>query len=229
MKAKGLTQEGLKLIACASMLIDHIAAIFKWSMHYRIVGRLAFPIYCFLLAEGAYHTKNPKRYALRLFIGMLLSELPYDLAFNGGWSWRSQSVMVTLLLGFFALDCMKRADNLILKLLMAMPFAAMADLANTDYGGYGVMLIAMFGIARELPAAPMLRYIGLIFICGIMKSAHITLGGARISVQLFAIYAIIPIECYRGVKGKSGKAIQWAFYLFYPVHLAILAFLARIL
>lgn len=229
MEEKGLPQEGLKVIACLSMLIDHIAAVFGLSMTYRIIGRLAFPIYCFLMAEGVHYTKSPKRYMLRLFVGMLLSELPFDMAFNGGWDWSSNSVMVTLLLGFFALECMKRADDLILKLLMAMPFAAIAELACTDYGGYGVLLIAMFGVVRELPGAPVLRLIGMLIVCGLMRSAHIVLGGMRVSVELFAVLAIIPIECYRGRKGKTDKAVQWAFYLFYPVHLAILAILDRIL
>jgi membrane protein implicated in regulation of membrane protease activity len=70
----------------------------------RVIGRFAFPIYCFLLAEGAHCTRNPKKYALRMAIGAVLSELPYDLAFYGGWTMENQSVMITLLLGFGALE-----------------------------------------------------------------------------------------------------------------------------
>ena len=84
MERKGLPQEGLKLIACITMLIDHIGAVFFPSLILlRIIGRLSFPIYCFLLAEGAAHTKHAPRYALRLLLCALISELPYDLAFSG--------------------------------------------------------------------------------------------------------------------------------------------------
>ena len=100
MKKRGLSQEMLKLIACLTMLIDHVGATvilelfgttpslglywLYWAM--RIVGRMAFPIYCFLLAEGAHYTRNPKQYALRLAIGVVLSELPFDFAFWGVWT-----------------------------------------------------------------------------------------------------------------------------------------------
>ena len=101
MEKCGLSQESLKLIACITMLLDHIGATLVLRMvqgmpmpndqyrqlvgiyyAFRIIGRIAFPIFCFLLVEGAYRTRNPKKYGLRLFIGMLLSEIPFDLAFS---------------------------------------------------------------------------------------------------------------------------------------------------
>ena len=116
MKRFGMSQEMLKLIACMTMLIDHIAAVLvipsdaamlagdttvAWvHVVMRGIGRVAFPIFCFLLVEGAHHTRNPRKYALRLSLGMVLSEIPFDLAFFGRLTWAHQSVMVTLLLGF---------------------------------------------------------------------------------------------------------------------------------
>ena len=69
---KSIPPEGLKLIACLSMLIDHAAAIFGFALKWRAIGRLAFPIYCFLLVEGVYHTRSPKKYALRLALWLCL-------------------------------------------------------------------------------------------------------------------------------------------------------------
>ena len=104
MRNKHLHQEFLKIIACVSMVRDHIGAFLVPQIWLRCVGRLAFPIYCFLLVEGFHHTKNPKGYALRLLIGAILSELPYDLLLSGGISFARQSVMITLLLGFLMLS-----------------------------------------------------------------------------------------------------------------------------
>lgn len=83
MPKRGLSQETLKIIACVTMLLDHIGATFCPGIGLRIVGRIAFPIYCFLLAEGVHYTHSPKKYGLRLLIGALLSEIPFDLLFFG--------------------------------------------------------------------------------------------------------------------------------------------------
>lgn len=220
---RGIYQEELKLIACVSMLIDHVGAVLYPQIRLlRVIGRIAFPIFCFLLAEGSYYTHNPKKYAVRLSIGMLLSELPFDFAFFGGWTWQHQSVMVTLLLGFLALETMKKTEKTGLKILAALPFALAAEFACTDYGGDGVMLIAMFGIVRGMPHENLLQFLGMLVICGMMNSAHISIWGIRISIELFAVLAIFPICGYSGRKRTEGKALQWAFYLFYPVHIGII-------
>ena len=77
MEKHGLSQEGLKLFACVVMLIDHVGAVlFPQHFWMREVGRLAFPIFCFLLSEGVHYTRSPGRYVLRLTIGAAISELP---------------------------------------------------------------------------------------------------------------------------------------------------------
>ena len=95
-----IPQEILKLIACVSMLVDHIGAeLFPAAIGFRVIGRLAFPIYCFLLVEGMRRTHSPEKYILRLFFGIFLAELPFDYLFFDGFTWEHQSVMVTLTLG----------------------------------------------------------------------------------------------------------------------------------
>lgn len=228
MHKHGISQESLKRIACITMLIDHIGAIFLPGYSLRIIGRLAFPIYCFLLAEGVHYTRNPNRYALRLAISMVLTEPIFDLAFSGRWTWAHQSVMVTLLLGFLGLQTMKKCRNLPLRILAVVPFALLAQWLRTDYGGAGVCLIALFGISRDLPHRLFIQLAGMVLIFSRMPSLKIPFGGIYLSIQLFAVFAIIPIALYSGRKATGSKLSQLGFYLFYPVHLLVL-YLIRIL
>lgn len=218
---KKLSQETLKVIACLSMLIDHFSAIFYWRIPLRSIGRLAFPIYCFLLAEGVAHTRNHKKYGMRLLIGMILSELPYDLAFYHRWTIWENSVMVTLFLAFLALECMRLTDDLLVKMLVSVPFALAAEWMHTDYGAWGVVMVAVFGIFRGMPHERVHQTIWLFLVCAAMKSLRVPVLGMKIPIELFAVFAMIPISFYSGRKTENSKVIQWLFYLFYPAHLAL--------
>lgn len=237
MEKKGMSQETLKLIACVTMLIDHIAASLVWQVMrntpgggsaelwcvyrtMRVIGRIAFPIYCFLLVEGFYHTRDLKKYIARLGIGILLAEIPYDLVFFGGWTWESQSVMVTLLLGCLMMVAMERVKGF-WKFVMIAPFYIAAELLKTDYAGLGIAIIAVFALTRGMKYEKLLRVIGLglLLIPGVRT---LQIGGLWFRMQSFAILALIPIFCYDGRKLTQSKLAQWAFYLFYPVHMAVL-------
>ncbi len=219
MEKKGLSQETLKVIACMTMLLDHVGAMFVRGYTLRIIGRIAFPIFCFLMAEGAYYTKNPRKYALRLLIGALLSEIPFDLAFQRGLTWRSQSVMVTLLLGFLAVEAIQNTQNNLLKLLAVSAGFALGQLLQTDYGGYGVLLIVLFSQARR---KWWLQTVLVAMFAWMMDSVPVQILGMRIPIEMFALLAMLPIGCYSGRKRSDSKVLQWAFYLFYPVHLTVL-------
>lgn len=226
---KGLPQELLKLIACVTMLIDHVAAalysryLWPYSQYLwmRTIGRIAFPIYCFLLAEGVHYTRHPWRYALRLTIGMLLSEYFFDMALFGGWTWEYQSVMVTLLLGYLMLRLMKRIPPLYGKLLVVLPFALAAELCKTDYGALGIAIIALFGITRDLPHALAIQAFGLCLL-------PLLSDGIQYNIEPLCVMALLPIGLYQGGKLGRSKVVQWAFYLFYPVHLAVLTLILRL-
>lgn len=246
MQKRGLSQEGLKLIACVTMLIDHIGAVIVMNCFenatgankgtlldlyeiLRIIGRLAFPIYCFLLVEGCAHTKNPKCYGLRLLIAALMSEIPYDLAIYGEINWHNQSVMVTLLLGFLMLEVMKKYPQILQKVLIILPFLMLADLLDADYEMDGILTIALFALTRELPNRVLLQFFGL---WCIFSPNHLMalnwLGKFSVTVQEWAVLAALPIALYDGRKMTKSKTIQWAFYLFYPAHLLALYLIGRL-
>lgn len=223
MKKQGISQETLKVLACITMLIDHIGAVFVPGYALRCIGRLSFPIYCFLVAEGCHYTTSPKKYALRMLFMAVVSEAAYDLAFYGGFTLRRQNVMITLLLGFLALELMKKCSNVGLKILAAVPFAIAAELMHSDYGAEGVMVIALFGLTREREHKYLLQFLGMAFIFSGMVSAEILrIGNYPLQMQELGALAIIPISLYNGKKNTTSKAVQWGFYLFYPVHLLVL-------
>ena len=223
MQKRGLSQEGLKLIACLAMLVDHVGAILlPQYMWLRIIGRISFPIYCFMLAEGVHYTKNPTKYALRLLICAIISEFAFDYASFGGWYLEYQNVLFALLIGFLMAMCMKRTRQPLLQLLIVVPFALIAEFACVDYGGLGVVLMAMFVLTRDVPNRTLVQCIALAAICCLISPIKVTILGIPVYQQLFGVFAMIPIALYSGRKVTSNKTVQWAFYLFYPAHLAVL-------
>ncbi|MBP3685153.1 MAG: hypothetical protein J6J12_09380 [Oscillospiraceae bacterium] len=255
MRNTGLSREGLKTIACMTMLIDHIGAtlVSSWLLSIegvaptelfwlynilRCIGRMAFPIFCFQLVEGAYYTKNPKKYALRLFIGLLLSEIPFDLAFSHTWlekKWsiltpllgvntKFNSVMMTLLLGFFMIQSMKRVNGM-WKGLVAVPFCFAAELLHTDYAGEGILLIALFALVRGQKHQKLLTALGMVALVILGGDGVVFVDNVPIYMDRCKLLALLPIFAYDGRKVSQSKALQWGFYLFYPAHIAILALL----
>ena len=216
----GLSQEGLKSIAMLSMALDHGAMVLGGSLWLRVVGRLAFPIYAFLLAEGVRHTRNGRRYLTRLLLAALVSEPVYDWVLYPGVSpWMHQNVLWTLLLGCGMLLCMSKTESPVGKLLWVVLFSLTAQLARASYGGNGIWMIALFGLTQG-QALP--QWLGLIAINWLMGGVAVSLCGMDLPIQLFALLAMVPIGMYSGEKRTSGRALSRAFYGFYPVHLIVL-------
>ena len=142
----------LKLIAVCTMFIDHMGdTLFPGVMWLRCIGRVAFPIFCFLIAEGCVHTHDRKKYALRLLVFAVLSEIPFNLMTGWAvWNPYDQNVLWTLLLG--AAVCwimdgvLKRRTAPAFVLIGAAMVAAfwLLEVFCTDYGGWGMLLVAMF-------------------------------------------------------------------------------------
>ena len=220
----------LKLIAVCTMFIDHMGdTLFPGVMWLRCIGRVAFPIFCFLIAEGCVHTHDRKKYVLRLLVFAVLSEIPFNLMTGRAvWNPHDQNVLWTLLLG--AAVCwimdgvLKRRTAPAFVLTGAAMVAAfwLLEVFCTDYGGWGMLLVAMFYGVRRAPygqAAKMAaQAVGLAFFCiGVM-------GG--VTIELWALTALVPIWLYNGQRGFSHKAVQYGFYAFYPLHILILSLIA---
>lgn len=250
-----LSGTALKRIACICMLIDHIGAsciearfyevwyaspyvvtIAQLDLVLRSIGRLAFPIYCFLLAEGFVHTHDVRRYAGRLLLFAVVSELPFDWAFfRTPFYWEHQNVYWTLLFGVAAMACLHWANpdagvapwrapsggevpRRLAGLLGVVACAAVAEGMNTDYGAGGVLLIA---VLYELRTSRSWQCVA-----GALVAAGQEAGT---SIGLFAALAFVPVWFYNGQRGNCGRVQQWVFYVFYPAHLLILACITNLL
>lgn len=221
-----LTGSELKLIGCASMLIDHFAKCFDFTgtanlICCHLIGRLAFPIFAFLLVEGFLHTRHMKRYFLSLFLFAVLSELPYDLAINGSGrlfpEFTCQNTLFTLTLGLLMLNCIKKAEALYANrtsaytlisvpgILVILVFGAACQLLHLDYGFIGMACIGAMYLFRA-------TYNGAAFWgCICLNLEFFTMPGAFLS--------LLPLSLYDGTRGKQMK---YFFYLFYPLHLLLL-------
>lgn len=238
-----LSGSGLKLLAAVIMLIDHTGAVFLTPlisqapdtataqslytamMVCRCIGRIAFPIFCFLLAEGARYTHSIQKYTFRLFLFALLSEIPFNLAMNASMRYQSvfnsdyQSVFFTLLLGLLAIWCMEsirraipwKPLGILLAVCAAIVFITLGNWLKTDYSGYGVCLILLF---YYIPV----RWRAVVGLCSALLFFPLE-GFIAILTGLSAI----PLALYDGTRGKLGQWGKYWFYAFYPVHLLILA------
>ncbi len=244
-KTAGISGFVLKMTAVVTMLIDHTAAsilerivftvgadgfyiVNKTNLYYlymvmRTIGRMAFPIYCFLLVEGFVHTKNVKKYAFRLFLFALISELPFDMAlFNSFWDTGYNNVFWTLFIGlvtiagldFFAKNKRwNRIGNILMMLVVAAAGMLAAEFLHTDYGMAGVATIVMMYIFKNRKTASyVLGVIVLTLMGGIVEAA--------------ALLMAVLLHFYNGTRGRQAK---YFFYAFYPAHLLVLAGICALL
>ncbi len=216
----GLTSFQLKLIAIITMTIDHVGLTLMGGSEYysicRIIGRIAFPIYCFLIAEGFVRTKDVKKYALRLLIFAFVSEIPFNLMLTGRlFTFEYQNVFFTLLLGLLLLcwySFFNAKNHMVVALLGVPAFMAIAHLLNTDYSWWGVMLIFLFYAFKDNK-----------LMSALFAGASMLLYGGT---EKYAVLSLAPILLYNGKKGRSMK---YFFYVYYPLHILVLCALRYVL
>lgn len=180
-----------------------------WVM--RMIGRIAFPIYCFLLIEGFEHTRDVKKYVGRLALFALASEIPFDLAFRGtvlelGY----QNVFFTLLIGLLVM-CVSRIieeqpswnsrTKLVMEVVASVLGMAAASALRTDYAGSGIVCIMLLYFFRK------------------NKKHQILAGCIGFAWEFTAPIAFVPIAFYNG---KRGWNVRYFFYVFYPLHLLVI-------
>ena len=231
----GLTSNMLRTIAVLLMLSDHIwATAMSFGDWMTYIGRMAFPIFAFQIAEGFVHTKNFKKYALRLLGFAIVTEIPFNFFYSSRFfNPYHQNVLFTLLLGLLAIkviDGIKKdrsGKNIALSVLYLLLILLASVIGFVDYGYLGMLTVVMFYLMRDFPFAWLGQLVGMIllnitFFEGLVFPVEILGKTFEIPSQGFAVFALIPIWLYGGRKGKSSKALQYGFYAFYPVHMFVI-------
>ena len=203
----------LKCIAIVSMALDHTGAVLYPSQIWlRCLGRIAFPIFCFLIVEGLFHTHDVRRYMGRLGVFALISEIPYDLAFRGvPLEYAHQNVFFTLLIGIGMVVLLERNREWPVKAVILLLAMWLAVLIRSDYNFRGVLLIFVFYIFHE------------------SRWLAVTAGGFwnflyQGVIQKYGVLSVLPLALYNGERGRKMK---YFFYIFYPAHLLLLYGISR--
>lgn len=211
-----LSGSALKIIAMLSMVADHCAYYLldgnTWAYEVmRCFGRIAFPVFAFLVAEGFAHTRNRMRYFLSLLLFAVISEVPWYLL-NGADG--THNVMFTLALGVAALAVFERLQKHGALAIAAILLVALsAEISGLDYGWHGIVEILVFHLFRSKKYCQSTRLLQLAFAFPFMSHYGI----------IGALLACFIIFLYNGTRGIiHGKVAKYGFYAIYPVHLIII-------
>ena len=217
----GLSGNFLKLLAAVLMTLDHIGAeLLPQVVWLRIVGRLAMPIFAFMIAEGCIHTRNKGLYLLRLVVVAVLCQLVYYFVMDDLY----QCIFVTFSLSvaiICLLDFARKGGGL----RWVLPFGALLAAYilcervrfyvpgfDVDYGFFGVLLPVIAWHGKERAGRFWYFAAGLLLLCA-------AYGG----LQWYAMAALLPLALYNGTRGKW--KLQYFFYIYYPLHLVIIYYI----
>lgn len=218
-----MTNTALKIIALIAMTIDHIGVHLirapELYLLFRIIGRVAMPLFCFLIAEGYRHSSNRKRYFFRLSGFALALELCLAVyyLFTGINYLVSFNIFLTLSAGLACLILLK--EKRLLYRLLGVLLAVLVLFSDIEYGLYGVLLILLFGLTEKNRFYAM-GFFGLnvLFLALLpllqLQPVHFH------PVQWFSLVALIPIYYYNKEPGRKGSKLF--FYLYYPVHILVI-------
>lgn len=242
----------LKLTAMVTMLIDHIGAgILEYLVRssalsleirsllldidqiLRLIGRISFPLFCFLLVQGFLHTGSRLKYAGNLLFFAFLSEFPFDFMLSSTLDFSSLNVMFTLFIGLLTLWGIEKVrSNIFLTIPIILAGMAAAAFLSTDYSWTGIVLIVSLYLFRGNRILQCMLSLTLFFAASVIRNIGLydSLGQAVLS-QLSSKYTLVLSfwMMYRCNGKRYIKKGKYLFYLFYPVHLLLLGIILRII
>ena len=224
----GLTNNQLKIVAMVSMLCDHVGLLFFPEVDiFRIIGRIAFPIFAYMIAEGCRYTKNRAKY-LCLIAGMgIVFQFVYLVAMDSLY----QGILITFSLAIitiYAIDGILKSKKLwtglasvaslafVVFFVFVLPILLKGTDFDLDYGLWGILLpVAIYYLPNRL-----WRTVGMAVLL-LARAIHYTVFPIALGpLQWFALLSVLFLALYNGERGKA--KMKYVFYIFYPAHLVIL-------
>lgn len=234
-----ITSMWLHIFAMVTMLCDHLwATIIPGNDWLTCLGRLAFPVFAFMIVEGYFKTSNLKKYTLRLFIFALISEIPFNLVMGSSLIyWIHQNILWTFLISIGMIHILEKVKqkNIWLKLLVLVGVLIASIILGVitfcDYNFAGILTVLTFYLFRDnkwwcrIGQLICMWYINCELLGGYEYLIEFMGREWHIQRQSFALLSLIPIWLYNGKQGYYNKYIKALYYWFYPVHLLMLALL----
>lgn len=232
-----ISSVGLHIFAMIFMLMDHMwATVFTNQQWLTSVGRIAFPIFAFMIVEGYSYTSNLKKYVLRLLCFAVITEIPFNLMVGNRLSFYvHQNVLWTFLIGIGLIhinELARKKDKLWLTLLTAVGTSmigyALGYITFVDYNGAGVLTVLAFYFFRGrkwwnyICQFIALYYINVELLQGLFFEVELFGHKFEVVQQGLAVLSLAFIWLYKGRQGKKSKVFQYFCYAFYPVHMIIL-------
>ena len=234
----------LHVLAMLFMLSDHMwATVIPGREWMTCIGRIAFPIFAFMIVEGFFHTSNVKKYMGRMFLFALISEVPFDyMCGSTAFYPYQQNVLWTFLIALIGLVIMEKVRNgnrlwvtIIVDFLVIVFSFALGFLAMVDYYGVGVLTVYTFYFFRRrkwwslLGQILVLYYLNVEILSGQYYPIEILGYELQVVKQGLALLSLVPIWMYRGKQGYHRKWFQYLCYAFYPAHILILVLIREII
>ena len=224
----------LHIIAMIFMLCDHMWATILDYEWLTCIGRIAFPIFAFLITEGYIHTSNINKYIKRMVIFAIITEIPFNLMVSASPIYPfHQNVLWTFVISLLTLKYLNfdNTKNIFKSILIIILAIIIATITMCDYFGTGVMMVVGFYIFRKskLLQLLMMIYVNMILLQGYSYPIDIAGYTYYFPQQGFALLSLIFIWLYNGKQGYHAKWFKIFCYAFYPLHMLILYILTIVL
>ena len=224
----------LHIIAMIFMLCDHMWATILDYEWLTCIGRIAFPIFAFLIIEGYIHTSNINKYIKRMVIFAIITEIPFNLMVSASPIYPfHQNVLWTFVISLLTLKYLNfdNTKNIFKSILIIILAIIIATITMCDYFGAGVMMVVGFYIFRKskLLQLLMMIYVNMILLQGYSYPIDIAGYTYYFPQQGFALLSLIFIWLYNGKQGYHAKWFKIFCYAFYPLHMLILYILTIVL
>lgn len=208
------------------MLTDHLGLfIFNDNLYFRLIGRMAFPLFAWAIANGSVYTNNIYKYLLRIFLLAIISQIPYHLLFNYFGATSNLNILFTYSLALITIITIKKTKNFIFRFISVFLMCLLAVIFNVDYGVFGILTVIIFYLFFDNRVKEVLAYLLIISVFFIFPLAANSIVHGLFQVdfmdilEVTSVFSLLFVFSYNR---QIGYKMKYFFYAFYPLHLTLI-------